>query len=65
MKMLVILTAQLGGGTAAFKSTATVNPGATRTQVYEWALSQTGLDRLREGEYVITFFYAEPDEVAV
>jgi hypothetical protein len=64
VKMLVILTAQLAGSTASFKSTATINPGATRTQVYEWALGQTGLDRLRESEYAVTFFYAEPGEVA-
>ena len=62
--MLVILTAQLRSGPAAFRSTAIVNPGATRTQVYEWALGQAGLDRLHDDEYVITFFYAEPDEVA-
>ena len=63
--MLVILTAQFPGGiTAQMQDTVNFNAGATRTQVYNWALGAAGLDRLRAGEYVVTFFYAEPDEVA-
>jgi hypothetical protein len=62
--MLVILAAQLAGGAAQFKSTVNFDPGTTRTQIYNWVLGQTGLDRLSQGDYVITFCYAEPDEVA-
>jgi hypothetical protein len=66
VNMLVILTAQFPGGiTAQMKDTVNFNAGATRTQVCNWALGEAGLDRLRAGEYVVTFFYAEPDEIEV
>jgi hypothetical protein len=61
--MLVILTAQVPVGTAQMKDTVNFNAGTTRTQVYNWALAEAGLSRLRAGEYAVTFFYAEPDEV--
>jgi hypothetical protein len=62
--MIVILTVQLGRGSASFKATVNFDHGTTRSQVYNWALGQTGLDRMSQDEYVVTFFYAEPDEVA-
>jgi hypothetical protein len=63
--MLVILTAQLPGGTAQIKATVHFNPEATRTQVYNWALGEAQLDRLPATDYAVTFFYAEPDEIEV
>jgi hypothetical protein len=61
--MLVILTAALPAGTTQIKRTARFQPGTTRTDIYNSAVRETGLDRLRDGEFAITFFYAEPDEV--
>jgi hypothetical protein len=62
--MLVILAALVPAGAVQIKRTVNFNSGTTRSQIYDWALEESGItSQLRQGEYSITFFYCEPDEV--
>lgn len=64
--MLVIFTASVPAGFFQIKRTVNFNPGTTRTQIYNWALGESGISQqLGPGEYAVTFFYAEPDEIEV